>query len=304
MSFIAIPAIAVTDTILTSVVPETDHAIYNPATTYALADRCISATTHRIYESGQAGNIGHAPTDAINLAGTPPWWIDRGPTNKYAMFDGEVSTPTVHASPLTVVLTPGNIDALYLFGMDADTLDVSIKDAPDGTIIYTAAIGLEKSKPDNLYDWIFLGFQPQRDVVLRNIPPYYGMEVTVTLTRTGGTVQCGMMGLGLERVLGDTLRGSSVKPKTFSYIDINEFGDNVIVRRKSARDLAITARLPLSEATQIKEAIEELLDIPCAWIGSELSEYAGLMAYGLGSADIRFDQPDTCLLTADIKGLI
>jgi hypothetical protein len=87
----------ITDTeFISSTRAENDHAAWSAATTYALAARVISTATHRIYESVQAGNLNHALTDVA-------WWIDIGPTNRWAMFDTVVGSITSQATPLTVV---------------------------------------------------------------------------------------------------------------------------------------------------------------------------------------------------------
>ena len=94
--------LAVTDTILDSTdVPENDYAEWSVGTTYALGDRVILAATHRIYESLQASNTGNSPTALASA-----FWIDAGPTNRWAVFDTSVSTQTVQASNITYTLIP------------------------------------------------------------------------------------------------------------------------------------------------------------------------------------------------------
>jgi hypothetical protein len=96
--------VAMTDALLiSSTAPENDYAAWASGTTYALAARCISTTTHRIYESVQAGNLNHDPTTDT----TATWWLDVGATNRWKMFDAAVGSQSSLASPLTVVIDPG-----------------------------------------------------------------------------------------------------------------------------------------------------------------------------------------------------
>jgi len=108
---------------------------YNAATTYALGDTCSSATTHRCYESLAAGNIGNplpVPPDTVTTK-----WLDVGPTNRWAMFDLARNTQTVHASPLAVVVAPGErINTVGITGVKGTTLVISATSVAGGGIVY------------------------------------------------------------------------------------------------------------------------------------------------------------------------
>ena len=67
-------------------VPENEHAAWSAGATYALGDRVIRASA--IYESAQAGNIGHDPIDAGDA-----WWLYVNPTNRWAAFSLLRPTP-------------------------------------------------------------------------------------------------------------------------------------------------------------------------------------------------------------------
>jgi hypothetical protein len=104
--------------------------------------------------------------------------------------------------------------------------------------------------------------------------------------------------------LGETQYGAKAKPKTYSYIKVDDFGANTIVRRKSATDMSASAMLSLFEANNVNEIIQSLLDVPCVWMGSDLPEYRGLRVYGLGKGEISYDHPQDCMLTLNVEGLI
>lgn len=302
--FVLVP-IPITDAMLISTtVPENDYPEWAGGVTYVTGDRRISTATHRIYESLRDGNTDKDPTDIANLTGELPWWQDIGPTNQRAMFDGEVSTQTAVASPLTVVIRPGFFNALYLGGLDAEHLDVVVKDAPGGNVVFSHSGSLEGSAPGDYYEYYYAPFKPLRDFLLSEIDQYKNAEVTVTLTKASGPVKCGILALGDLRPLGRTLYGAKCKPRTFSYIDIDKFGKSQIKRRKRTRDLVLTAWVKLSEANAVEEAISELLDVPCVVIGIGLPEYAGLRAFGLISGELSYDHPRDVLLTVDVQGFI
>ena len=290
--------------LVSSTVAETDHPVWLPDATYAIGDRRISLVTHRVYESLAAGNIGHDPTDIDNRVGTTLWWFDVGATNKWAMLDGEVSTQTVAASPLTVILRPGAINSAFLAGLDASALSIVVKDRPGGNVIYQYAGDLEASLPADYYEHFYDPFKMQTDFLATEIGAYNDCEVTFTLERFGGTVKCGVLAIGDLRPLGQTQYGAKAKPKSFSYIKVDEYGNNTIRRRKKAQDMTATAFVALSEANSVLDTISELLDVPCVWIGTDLPEYTGLRTYGLGSAELSYDHPQDAILNLTVQGLI
>ena len=299
----ALKPIPITDAMLiSSTAPENDYTAYNPATTYALGDRCISTTTHQVYESGKAGNLARDPTDINNRVGTPPWWIDVKPTNRWAMFDGSSATQTIIASPLTVVLQPGFFNANYLSGLDAENVSITIKDAPGGNVIYSYSGALENSAPGDYYEYFFSRFNPQTDLLLSDTPPYNNAEITITLTSVSGTVKCGMATLGDLFPLGEAQFGIKAKPKTYSYIKLNATGDQEIKRGASAKDLSVVATCLLAEANAILDVITSLLDVPCVVVANDIPEYSGARAYGLINGEITYANAVQCEVSINVQG--
>lgn len=303
--FSVLAPITITDAILkSSTAPEADYPVWTAGVTFNTSGRCISPVTHRIYESLKDGNIGKDPTLPANQTGTTVWWLDVGPTNRWAMFDNMVSTATAIASPLTVVLEPGVFNSIALFGLDADAISVTVKDAPGGNVIYSYTGDLEGSEPADYYEYFYDRFRPERDFIASGIEPYNAAQITITLTRTTGNPACGMVAIGDLRPLGRTLSGAKAKPKTYSSIKTDEFGTTSIKRRRSGKDMELTALVDIAEANTVLETITDLLDVPCAWIGTDLQQFAGLRGFGLGSGSLSYDDPMRPLLTVNVQGMI
>lgn len=299
--------ITITDAMLTSSTatePSATETAWNAATNYTVGTRVYRATTHRVYENLVAGIDATLPELATAGYLTTPRWLDYSPTNRWAMFDNQVSTQTSQATPLTVVLQPGQFNSLYLGAIDADSVSVTVKDAPGGNTVFSYSGTLEGSAPDDYYEYFFDRFKPKTDLILSGIDEYISASLTISLTKTSGTILCGILSVGDLRPLGQTQYGAKAKPKTYSYIGIDDFGNNTIVRRKSAKDMSATAWLALSEANSVLDTITALLDVPCVWIASDADEYQGLRPFGLGSAEVSFDYPQDCLLSLEVKGLI
>lgn len=289
---------------ISSTAAENDYNAWSAATTYALGTKVISPTTHRIYESAQAGNLNHDPTDINNLIGTTTlWWIDIDPTNKWAMFDGEVGTQTTIVTPLTTVLRPGFFNAIYMGKLVGEQADISIKDAPGGSVIYTYSGNLEDSQPGDYWEHFFMPFRQQQDLLLRDIPPYYNMEITSTISSVSGSVACGISAVGDLRPLGMTEWDAEAIPKTYSYIGLDKFGRNEIRKRPSANDMQLTATFDRETADFVYETIKALLDVPCVWIGIDLaSGYSPLRVFGLGSGRIKYKNAKEATVDLSVKG--
>jgi hypothetical protein len=297
--------VPVDDTILiSSTVQENDYPTWSSTRAYVAGDLCISTVTHRIYECVTA-STGKDPTNINNQSGTAVYWLDTGPTNRWAMFDGEVSTQTVVASPLTVVMHPGSVSGLYLAGLDAGQIDIVIKDAPGGNVVYSYSGQLEGSQPADYDEYFFDRFKPLTDFLATDIEQYNSAELTLTLSSAGGSpVKCGALVVGDLRSLGRTQYGAKAKPKTYSYIKTDDFGRTSIVRRKTAMDMSASAILNNSEANTVTDLIRSLLDVPAVWIASGLTEYGFLRVFGLGSGEITAASPGYCELSLSVQGLI
>lgn len=298
--------LTITDAVLiSSTAPETDAPVWVVGGTYALNDEVISPVTHRIYQSQEAGNVGHDPTVAANRTGTTIWWVDMGPTNQRAMFDGVVNTQTIVASPLTVVLRPGFFNGIYLANVDAETIDVVVRDSPGGNVIYSFSGDLEGSTPADYYEYFFDRFSPQTDFLATNIDPYNAAEITLTLASAdGANVACGVMAVGDLRPLGATQYGATAEPKSYSYIATDDFGVTTIVRRPAVTNMTADAIVDLTEANTVLSTVQSLLDVPCVVVGIDLVNYAGLRVFGLISGKMTYDEPTEVTLSISVQGLI
>jgi hypothetical protein len=293
--------IDITDSKLTSstaVEPATGEVVWNAATNYAVGAVAIRTTTHRRYECLLPG------VDAGLPESTPLRWADLGPTNRWAMLDGESSTQTIVTSPLTVVLHPGPFNSIYLDGLDADSISVTVKDAPGGNVIYTYTGSLEGSAPADYYEYFFEPFRPLKDLLLTGVEPYSNAEISITLTTPGGSVKCGVVRVGDLKPLGRTLSGATAKPKSYSRVTVDAEGKNVIKRGKKARDMSATALVTIQEARTVLDTVTDLLDVPCLWVCSDSTNYSGLRQYGLGSAEMNHSSASHVTLSLNVTGLI
>lgn len=294
--------IPITDAMLVSTTAPEDSTDVWAAGAFIIGEYCHRVETHRVYKRVTNGTDagGEYPEDF------PDRWQDYRPTNAMAMFDGEVSTQTVVASPLTVVLQPGFHNAIAFFGLEGTGIVVTDRDGPGGAIIFGPyEDSLDASDRGDWYDYWFAAFKPKTDLVLSGIAPFATSELTITITNAGGDAKCGMVAIGDLRSLGVTLRDPSprAKPTSFSYVDIDEFGNNKIVRGKSAKDMSATVYYDVADGNRVADTMQELLDVPCAWLASIADKHRALRTFGLGSGDIAYEDPG-CRLGVSVIGVI
>lgn len=289
----------ITDAMLvSSTAPEDSTAEWVSGATYAIGDLRWRATTHMVYERLTAG----AGTTVPELAKAD--WKAKRPTNRWAMFDSQMNTVTQVASPLTVVLKPGNFNAVGAYGIQgATSVTVTVLDAPGGNVIRTWTSSLEESAPADWWEYWFMPFKPATDFVLSDIEPYVNAQITVTFTGPG-TVGVAMLDVGDLRPMGDTQWGPESSPQDYSYVDIDSDGNNVVMKGKSAKDMSAVSEFDPGEANRIDDTVHELLGVPSMWIASRAPEHRPLRCFGLGTGKVTFPDRTRARLSLSVKGLI
>lgn len=306
--FVLVP-IAFTDAMVNSSTiaePAAGEAIWVAATSYTQGTRVIRTQTHRIYENIIAGVNATAPE--LTIADTSPRWVDVGPTNKWAAFDGQVNTASSVTSPLTYVLRPGIFNALVMYGLVGDACVITLKDAPAGTVVYTSTTDLIVPPIDH-YDYYFpTAFKQLSKVFVKDLVPYADPELTITITAGASVAKVGLIAIGDLRSLvvesGGAQYGAQAKPITYSYISTDAFGRTKIVKRASATDMDIRVLLTNNDSDNALLTLQDVLDVPAAWIGSADSGYAGLNVFGLASGSLSYESPTHSVMSISVKGFI
>ncbi len=115
-------------------------------TNYALGETC--SANNRCYESRVLQTAVH-PLPVLPETATD-FWLDVGPTMRYAMFDLSRNTQTVGPSPLTVVVAPGErINTIGMTGMSGNTLTIKATSVSVGGTIYPLAYDPTKTYSKN-----------------------------------------------------------------------------------------------------------------------------------------------------------
>jgi len=87
-------------------------------------------SSHKIYESLQAGNVGNTTHKS------PTYWLDLGNTNRWRMFDQSVASKTTNTDSISITLTPnGRCDSVALLNISAATARFRMTDSGSGATI-------------------------------------------------------------------------------------------------------------------------------------------------------------------------
>jgi hypothetical protein len=239
-------------------------------------------------------------------------WTRLGPVNSHRLFDAAVSSESHSAEPffvgegngIQVEVTPTSVvNGLALFNVFADSVRIEVIDSNDGVVYDKTYALLDNS---GVYDWYTYFFQPikrKRDLVVLDLPNYGGSAIRISMVKQGAPARCGMLVMGFQHQIGDTLFGMNPGIKDFSTADTNEFGETKFVRRKSAKRLRAPVMVPSSKADYVYNLLDELRSTPVVWIGTERREssliYGFYRSLDVAQSNAKFDD-----LTINIEGLI
>lgn len=278
-----------------------------PATAYAVGDVRLRAQTHRKYRCAVAHTSGSAEYPEV----TPTKWVDVAPTDRHAPFDTYTSTAAVASTSLTYKLQPGYFNSLALYGLQGASYSIVVKDAPGGTVIFSAS-GFLSEEPLGWYEYLFVAPIVRNKLVFKDIPIRPEAELTITISAAEGApaalgmVVCGDYTplIGEAAQWGGTKWGAAAEPVTYSYIKTNDDGSTTIVRRHAATNLRVTVSMPRSQMDAAISIVQRVLDIPVAWIATDRAGFAGLNTFGLGSSQGTYDNYGIAQMSISVKGFI
>lgn len=245
-----IELLAVEDsTLAASNVMEPENPVWSSGSSYSQGDFVNVISNHRVYQAVIA-NSGQNPVtdDGTN-------WIDIGPSNRWAAFDGKNSTRTERAGAVSFTFDlTSTVTGVALFGLDAAQAAVQVFDANSQLVF-----GATKSLVDTteIVDWFtYATWAPdyQTEALFTDLPGYSGGRVRVEVA-SGGTASVGTVALGRVSRLGETLDGTEITFEDFSRIDRDDFGDVSITERGWADETSFQFLMPSADAYRVKRIL-------------------------------------------------
>lgn len=287
-----------TPAMLTSSDAAEAEATWSSVTTYALNDIRVHETGR--YQSLQNSNTNHNPSTS------PTWWALLGPTNKWAMFDDQVSTETAATASLEVKVNTGIIDTVAILGVKAQMAQVIVRDGPGGTVVYDETQSMAGEEVFSWYEYFFSDPTVQRSqAVFSGIPPFGSSELTVELTAVTD-LHIGSLVFGRVRELGQPFYGPRAGITDYSRKETDEFGTTTFVKRAFSKNLQVQLEVDNLQVNRVQRLLYDLRATPVVWLGSNRPEFSEpLVVFGFYKdfyCGIEYPTKSTYFL--EIEGLI
>jgi len=289
----------VTDAVLvSSTVPETDYPAWNSATAYAIGARVMIAATHQLYEALTAST--NKPP-----AANPANWLLLGANNRWRMFDNKVGTLTTGLGSVSVVLAPGIVTGVALFGVSATTVQVTMTDTVEGVVFDQTLDMNDYTGITDGYSYFFEDIRRKSAVVVEGLPSYRTAQLTITASAgVSETVAIGSLVVGRLRKYADAVfLGAYAGILDFSRKERDAFGNFQVVER----DFASLARwrfdIPNNRIDALKEQLAALRAKPAVYVGSD--RFASSFVYGFFrdfGVTIEYPTHSECFI--EVEGLV
>jgi len=272
-------------------VVEDKHPDWDSGTSYSTGDRVFytGTTPHRIYEA-LTTTTGDVPPD------NPGKWALVKTSNRWAMFDGSTSSVTSNSSKIDVTLSiSSRADRVAFFGLQADTVDVTVKET-DGTVI-------DSTTYDTSGQSVFVARLPG----LRQ-------AVEIDLVLSAATAKCAQVAVGFSRDLGGAEFGYSSGIQDFSKRNVNDFGETTLVKRNFGKTLEVQTFLRKTSTLTVDKRVSALADLratPVAWdalglpnSGFSITQKESLVLFGFYRRfTVTHESFNTARLTLEIEGM-
>lgn len=286
--------------LLSSSVDEDDHTAWNAGTAYAkgVRVRVVATDYHKVFESQQDGNTGHDPADDDGT-----WWIEVGPTNRWALFDGVYQTQTEAVDEFEVqIQAAGRIDTVGFQNISGSEVQVTLTDAAEG-VVYDETFSLVSTAGiDSWAAYFFEPLQRKRDLTVTGLPMYANPIMDIAVRAPGGTAKCGELLLGQSIELGGTRWGANVGIRDYSRKDTDDFGRTTVIERTYSKRGSFQVVVRNTRLDLVTQTLADYRATPVLFIGSD--EFGAMQIYGYArdwGVDVAY--PDVSILGLEVEGL-
>lgn len=239
--------------------------------TYVPGQKVLRTTTNRIYLCLVSTSAAPSMTPETLSTGGIIYWLDVGPSNKWAMFDYLRNSATKAKDSLTVRLTMGTrFNALALVGMKGvrvAQVKVGTAATIDDTPAYNTIRTFTERTTLTLYDYFFDPITTAPSAVFFDLP--IGSSYIIEITLTGANMECGGVVVGYAEDIGTIQRGASNDVTNFSSVTRDAFGNASMVQRRNVPKTSQQLFLPAEMVNSVRRIRDSLNAKPAVWVGLE-----------------------------------
>lgn len=254
-------------------------------------------------------------------------WVDVGPLNRWAMFDGRVSTRTVGGTAkFSVTLVPGRCNGVALLDMiDISTLTIiasypqASTQTSDTTTEYaygitlrtqvlstevrlTYTINLENRA--NVSDWKTFFKEPYQIATDAFVDLPSRADMTITIETDDDNPQIGSLIIGNFVELGDVGYGVTAGIEDYSNIITDDFGVSTLVPRDYVKRVSYPITVPNYGIRRAYSTLAALRATPAVFIGSDDYRYTPFTVFGIvENFELALSFATYSVINVDVRGI-
>lgn len=254
------------------------------------------SSVNRVWLSLVAANTATPGTD-------PTKWQDVAPGNKVAMFDNSITTQTVAAGSLTVVLNPAKqFSTLALLNLEGTSVVVELKEG--AVVTFSETRQLVEDNINDWFDFFHAESEQKTTAIFLDLPGY--TSTTLTLTFSGPSIKVGHLVYGSVFDIGRVQYGASSGIIDYSVKEKNEFGDTLLTERVFADEMSVSAEVDNGRLNSLKQKLRKIRAKPSLWLGvpedQRFDEVFTIFGW-YRTHNIVVPYPDTSLVDFELESL-
>jgi len=254
-------------------------------------------------------------------------WVDVGPLNRWAMFDGRVSTRTKGGTEtFSVTLAPGRCNGIALLDMvNVTTLTITASypqtstQTSDTTAEYAYGITLRTrvlssqvqliytvnlENRANVSDWKSFFVEPYQIATDTFVELPSRSDMTIKIETTDDNIEIGSLIIGNFIELGDVGYGVSAGIEDYSNIITDDFGISTLVQRDYVKRVSYPLTVPNYGIRRAYSTLAALRAKPAVFIGSDDYRYTPFTVYGIvENFDLALSFATYSVINVDVRGI-
>lgn len=250
--------LAITPAMVTASNAGSADADYNAATSYSLGQRVYLSADGKTYECVQAPAVGQYPPTS------PLYWMPAAPSNRWAMWDAEISTAsTTTSGTLTATVQPGaRFNSVTFHGLVGNSIAV-VQKSSTGSTLWSETRSLRQN-PASWYEYFFAERQQVREAVFTGLAPVTGSRLEITIT--GNPAACAAVVVGNSLGIGCAQYGFTRGIIDYSRKETASDGTQRLRQGRYSRRISGTVVNEIGRLGATLRALEDVRATPCVWI--------------------------------------
>lgn len=283
-----------------TITPNTVNMI-GEITDYNVGTGSMTVSVYQVTGSGTLTGWTITSEDEIGF------WEEIGATNQHKVIDEYVNTQTKNLGLIQMRFPVERVDFLTLFGLDANTVTVTLWDSDMTEGVWSEEFDLTYTGAGivNIVDWFeyFFGEFTKRTDLLIPIGAILFQGVLDVKIEGNGDVYCGNMICGRLFELGKTQFGMDLGMLDFSKYETDDQGRTKVVPGYWSKRMEATIYMPNSYVDSVHKRLSKLVGVPTAWIGD--SGYESSIVYGtFRDFSVTVEGPSHSFCRLEVEGII